>query len=178
MIRYAFAAFAAISMSAPAAAATFDFDARFTSGPLARIAGSYTIDDFDRLTAIDLVIGDTRFDLSNSEAATSSFIFGSSFSVYGTLDGGSFLTSGIDDFELSISSMIDLSDILGPPIVTYGFAYATGSSQDMVSATSVIITERAAAVPEPATWAMMISGFGAVGCAMRRRQWRGHPAQA
>jgi len=25
------------------------------------------------------------------------------------------------------------------------------------------------AVPEPATWAMMILGFGAVGCAMRRK---------
>ena len=28
----------------------------------------------------------------------------------------------------------------------------------------------AAAVPEPDTWAMMLLGFGAIGCAMRRRQ--------
>ena len=28
----------------------------------------------------------------------------------------------------------------------------------------------AAGVPEPASWAMMIAGFGAVGCAMRRRK--------
>lgn len=32
------------------------------------------------------------------------------------------------------------------------------------------ITIRQAAVPEPATWAMMLIGFGAVGFAMRRRQ--------
>jgi hypothetical protein len=29
-----------------------------------------------------------------------------------------------------------------------------------------------AAVPEPATWAMMIVGFGAIGASMRRRQSR------
>ena len=28
----------------------------------------------------------------------------------------------------------------------------------------------AAAVPEPSTWAMMLVGFGALGCAMRRRR--------
>ncbi len=32
-----------------------------------------------------------------------------------------------------------------------------------------IIGSVAGAVPEPATWALMILGFGAVGCAMRRR---------
>jgi hypothetical protein len=32
------------------------------------------------------------------------------------------------------------------------------------------ITIRPAAVPEPATWAMMLLGFGAVGFAMRRRR--------
>ena len=33
-----------------------------------------------------------------------------------------------------------------------------------------ITISQAAAVPEPATWAMMLIGFGAVGFAMRRRQ--------
>jgi hypothetical protein len=32
-----------------------------------------------------------------------------------------------------------------------------------------VTTADAAAVPEPASWAMMISGFGLVGGAMRRR---------
>ena len=32
------------------------------------------------------------------------------------------------------------------------------------------------AVPEPATWAMMISGFGLVGTALRRRQLLDSPA--
>lgn len=34
------------------------------------------------------------------------------------------------------------------------------------------------AVPEPATWAMMLMGFGAIGYAMRRRKWTMTRAQA
>jgi hypothetical protein len=33
-------------------------------------------------------------------------------------------------------------------------------------------TLHVAAVPEPATWAMLVAGFGVTGAAMRRRQWR------
>lgn len=35
---------------------------------------------------------------------------------------------------------------------------------------TLTITEVGAAVPEPATWAMMLIGFGAIGFAMRRRK--------
>ncbi len=38
------------------------------------------------------------------------------------------------------------------------------------SVTGAITFASPAAVPEPASWAMMLGGFGAVGCAMRRRQ--------
>ena len=58
----------------------------------------------------------------------------------------------------------------------YGFAYTTNatlnsygfetSPETAITATTAI----PAAVPEPATWAMMLVGFGAVGFAMRRRK--------
>jgi hypothetical protein len=35
---------------------------------------------------------------------------------------------------------------------------------------NVVLSDRVAAVPEPASWAMMIVGFGAIGAAARRRQ--------
>ena len=58
----------------------------------------------------------------------------------------------------------------------YGFAYTTNdmlnsygfetTAETAITAT----TDIPAAVPEPATWAMMLVGFGAVGFAMRRRK--------
>jgi len=43
------------------------------------------------------------------------------------------------------------------------------SSNDGLAIDDFSLSASVAAVPEPATWAMMISGFGLVGCAMRRR---------
>jgi hypothetical protein len=45
---------------------------------------------------------------------------------------------------------------------------------------TTFITASASAVPEPATWAMMLIGFGAVGCSIRKRNCvvrRTHPIQ-
>lgn len=44
--------------------------------------------------------------------------------------------------------------------------------RDLETRAGVLVVASAAAVPEPATWAMMIAGFGAVGAAMRRRRSR------
>jgi PEP-CTERM motif len=46
----------------------------------------------------------------------------------------------------------------------FNFAYRTYSNDGRPSISAV------AAVPEPATWAMMLAGFGVVGFALRRRQ--------
>ena len=56
----------------------------------------------------------------------------------------------------------------------YGFAFTTGSrlnSYGFETAANTAITATTA-VPEPATWAFMILGFGAVGAAMRYRRRR------
>jgi hypothetical protein len=47
--------------------------------------------------------------------------------------------------------------------VTLNYAYAVGTRIDVVGGTP-------GAVPEPATWAMMIAGFGVAGGALRRRR--------
>jgi hypothetical protein len=51
---------------------------------------------------------------------------------------------------------------------------STGNDLIDFNATSVLV----AAVPEPATWALMILGFGGVGCAMRRHKVRKVPSNA
>lgn len=47
--------------------------------------------------------------------------------------------------------------------------YAATYLGDATQAGAVTLSNAAAAVPEPASWAMMILGIGAVGCAMRRQ---------
>ena len=64
---------------------------------------------------------------------------------------------------------------------TVAYIYGPGAVQAQVDVTgvqavfdyTVTYSYAAAAVPEPATWGLMIAGFGAVGGVMRRR-WVGH----
>ncbi len=56
----------------------------------------------------------------------------------------------------------------------YGFAYTTDNilnsiGFENVADTAITATTATGAVPEPASWALMIAGFGLVGRAMRRR---------
>jgi hypothetical protein len=58
----------------------------------------------------------------------------------------------------------------------YGFAFTTNNVLNSVGFETVANTTITAttAVPEPATWAMMIGGFGLAGAAMRRRPRLAH----
>ena len=56
----------------------------------------------------------------------------------------------------------------------YGYAFTTNNvlntiGFETVANTAITASVAAGAVPEPATWAMMIGGFGLAGAAMRRR---------
>lgn len=52
------------------------------------------------------------------------------------------------------------------PTTTFSFTNLTGGQNEGVLLDGISLS----AVPEPATWALMILGFGAVGAAMRRRR--------
>ena len=59
----------------------------------------------------------------------------------------------------------------------YGFAYTTNSifngfAFETSPGVGITATTNFPAVPEPATWALLILGFGTVGATMRRRQTR------
>ena len=52
-------------------------------------------------------------------------------------------------------------------ITGFRFGTSVGGSQQF---DNIVLNDVAAAVPEPATWAMMLGGFGLIGGAMRRRR--------
>lgn len=93
---------------------------------------------------------------------------------------GSVLVTGNSSFDVFAS--LSLSAIVGnnPATVemdflntgTFGIQTAPGVSY--TSDSGVFLTDQPPAVPEPATWAMLIGGFGLIGGAMRRRE--GAPA--
>ena len=84
------------------------------------------------------------------------------FTLYGTPFGTS-VTGFTDDFYTQF-----LTDLDGNPNGSATSAYSSGGAFFDSTSGRVSIVE--AAVPEPATWALMIAGFGLVGGAMRRRR--------
>lgn len=60
-----------------------------------------------------------------------------------------------------------LSEAFGNPGVTGGSVIGTSAR---ITSTIVPFSSSTMAVPEPATWAMMILGFGAIGGALRKRR--------
>lgn len=103
--------------------------------------------------------------------------FGSD-SFFGTLSGASARNAIVPtffDFDIAYSILGGTGRFLG---ATGSFMTGPGSGADITFRPSRVTLNfangriNAPAVPEPATWALLIVGFGAVGGAMRRRPAR------
>lgn len=151
---------------------TFSFQDISGSGPVG--FGSRTLNPF-----IDATVG--AF-VANFSAGLSAFQF----------QAGDF---GADDDAITLSIYSGLNGtgtLLGTQTVNYGVASLPGAiaNLSLTSATpflsavfnggsagfpnsvyydNIVVRQAVAGVPEPATWAMMMLGFGAMGFAMRRR---------
>lgn len=113
--------------------------------------------------------------LDNSAFAVTSFLFGSGY-VAG-FDGVSSLmvtgTGGPSNFSYTFTSGVDYTDY------QYSLISLPGLSATQLTFTATGLSNRAnfdniafttsGAVPEPATWGMLIMGMGLVGVTMRRR---------
>jgi hypothetical protein len=75
-------------------------------------------------------------------------------------------TLNVVAFDLSDFGIVD-----GGTINSLRLTFVDNQAQGTVPTTSLVgaLNSTGGAVPEPATWAMMLLGFGAIGCAMRRR---------
>jgi hypothetical protein len=112
---------------------------------------------------------------------SSQALFGSDAGgIWHTLSTTGLTASNFGLFNASNLNSIDFTNnpnfASGP--ITFGFAMRNGgdntpivqSASGILRADNFSININAAAVPEPATWAMMIMGFGFVGGAMRSRR--------
>ena len=99
-------------------------------------------------------------------------------------DASSILWNFADATSLSFSGINMLGSVLAPnanytggwgqlngQVIVKSFGDANGATQiNNVAYKGGLLVLNPASVPEPATWAMMIAGFGAIGAVLRRRR--------
>lgn len=147
--------------STPSDAATYTFVGT-TSNPLKTFTGSFDLAGAGpvySLTAFNGVFDGYSYTLANVGIAN----FGDGRINIGGLESG---TNGVvgntNDFFTNYF-------VPSTGTVTSPFGYISSTNGFGGGSISFAITQAAGAVPEPATWAMMLLGMGAVGFAMRRR---------
>ncbi|WP_426167566.1 PEPxxWA-CTERM sorting domain-containing protein [Sandarakinorhabdus sp. DWP1-3-1] len=193
MIKIAVAALltmSTIAFSAPAAAAIQTYTISGTgSGSLGGVG-------FDASPFVLTLVGDTANiapigpgTVALDPLVSASFVIGGSSGTLsiatrlGTAGSGTIVffsrSGGSDLFDFFLSGPVDIGAAFGPVTGTGVFALnqftdvaTTAGALTFTSSSDVIFSGglAGAAVPEPASWAMLIAGFGLVGAAMRRRR--------
>ncbi len=119
------------------------------------------------LASADLTLGSTHFVLANTglfrESSPFSYNDNNLYTLYGKVGTGLGQGTGVG------GATDDFSFIFNPYNGTFAnLSFATANpAAGGTFADRIVLT--AAAVPEPASWALMIGGFAIAGAAMRRR---------
>lgn len=146
----------AIAAATPAAAADYVFSAGTV------FSGSFSFTD-ETLTAFSGNLAGRAFTLANVGFVPAPY------NTVGGTTGGELVITG--NFGGSTSGN-DFTFAFDPsaPVTSTLLTYTTPATG--IATATLSISPASSAVPEPATWAMMIAGFGVVGYAMRRRKIR------
>ena len=134
------------------------------------VAGSTSAGSFSDSATFTLPqTGTTGSSITNS--ATTNMMTGA---ISGDIDFSRiFLTdmSGSEyDFSLTPTGLVETGNILLNTMMgTYTLTVQGSANTAATYGGNITYTAPTAAVPEPATWALLILGFGAVGFAMRKR---------
>jgi hypothetical protein len=176
--------FAAAPVSAAKTVYQQSFSATFPVGSPSRAvkgAFKFTYDTVTLATTLDyfsMAINGITYTPAKSQLQFSNFVVFNrvrfpAFLIGGSLNGASSMVGGTDDFQLFWSPAPN-----GLRDLTYTTARAAGffTKRDLTFTPFAEIP--VAVVPEPATWAMMLVGFGLVGGAARRRSVRASGAGA
>ncbi len=166
------ASVAALAVAQPASAAYSLFNTNGGDGYVTPITGGYDIfgsDDGtpDNFTAYLDTATKTQT-LAFNYTYTTNDLGGSFFDPAGFYRDGTLFSVSPDSLEYgqSISGVFKIRVQAGQ---TFGFFIYSADSSFGRGDIAVVPSTATAGVPEPASWALMIAGFGLTGAAMRRR---------
>ncbi len=152
---------------------TFDFTASDFSRPSGpnvvipnQVSGSFTV-TFDNAISVNNATGVivNSIDTPYTGSVLYRYTVGQGNIAFGANGNVGALAVGTNDFFLGIG------DIFGSePNKSGSFTFVTTTNYFTSQAANVVINERVAVVPEPATWAMLFVGFGMIGAAARYRR--------
>ncbi|WP_416907489.1 MAG: PEPxxWA-CTERM sorting domain-containing protein [Polymorphobacter sp.] len=163
---------AALPAKATTTIENWTFQASTPTGPITSHSGSFSFSyDQDEpfnptLISVDSRIGDLIFDASNTGIEP----FEDSFAIGG-------ISRGIRPLRLPLNGpTADWLFYVIPTETYFGYVVSTSTfvfPDRAVRFTREILTAPVGnPVPEPATWAMLIAGFGLIGAAQRKRRAR------
>jgi hypothetical protein len=152
-------------VAAPAqATVTFNVSGSYSDG--GTLSGTFTTDD--ALTTLE---------------STSLTVSGGTLGLDGVIfNEASYITAGTQDLPNSFSLLAlssvnkSLSLVFSSPLTLSGATLSTASDnyQQFVGTRTIVrgsvVNANPSALPEPATWAMMLLGFGGIGFQLRRRR--------
>ena len=157
------AAAAAVGVSAPAyAAPTFNFDG--TSGTF-----EYkTVRPFPNFSNIYNFTLATAGELSGTISSSASSVASDLDFTTVRIDGPGLGATGLN-FAVGSTGVVEFRSLLPTLVQAGSYTLTVAGTTGRNASYSGTLAFAAAGVPEPATWGLMILGFGMVGSAMRRR---------
>jgi hypothetical protein len=165
MIRFAFAA-AALAFALPASAAVLVADTGWQDDtlvaagePTANSVWTFTVSDLSILSVTDAFIQGDVFVLSGDFDVATTFFAGDLSDVQNDgFYGSAWLDAGYSKLAILVAPG------------SYSFSITGQGEGGIPAGLGVRLDTVSGAVPEPATWGMMILGFGLVGLTARRRR--------